>query len=177
MKLERIIVLSLALGIAGCTTDTKKVLTEGEKIVESAPVGKPSAPISMNYKVLTENPKPGQEIEIQIEFSSTISSSISAEMKAAKDLTWINSEKTWEVSMSKSGESKALPSLKVSASENGMYYVYLMASITDNGKKLYKPFTIPVKVGNGELNLESPGEIQVDDKGQRVIIQKGESDN
>ena len=79
--------------------------------------------------------------------------------------------------MNKSGVREALPVLKVIAPQNGLYYIRLVANVIKDGKTLAKPFVIPVKVGDGELVLEPAGEIVTDDKGQRVIIQKAETDN
>ena len=178
MNFKTIIVSSLALAIAGCASEKQAQVTEVDnKEVQTASVGKPSAPISMHYKVLTENPKVGDQVEIKVEFSSTAKSTISANMTAAKSLNWFNSEKSWQTSLNKSGQQSELPTLKVSADQKGVYYIHLMASVEVEGKTLYKPFTIPVNVGNGTVSLESPGEVVTDDKGQKVIIQSVDSDN
>ncbi len=67
--------------------------------------------------------------------------------------------------------------MKVVAPADGVYYVHLVAQVMDGGKLQYKPFTIPIKIGDAEVVLESPGEIITDEKGQKVIIQKVGSNN
>ncbi|MBV1908944.1 MAG: hypothetical protein KUG78_06445 [Kangiellaceae bacterium] len=177
MKFKTILTSTIIFTLAGCTIDSSTVSPLPEKDSQSGPIGKPSAPISMSYKILTENPKAGDEIEIQVTFSSTVSSAISTSMKSAKKLTWLNSKTNWESTLSKSGERSRIPSLKVSAEEDGIYYVHLMASVVEQGNTLFKPFTILVNVGSVEPILESAGEIVVDEKGQKIIIQDGDSNN
>jgi hypothetical protein len=178
MKFKTILAITLAVAITGCSADKAPVVPEKAKTKPSTgSVGKPSAPISMSYKVLTENPMPGQEIEIQVVFSSHIKKDVSANVKTAENLTWVSSEKSWQASFSKSGQYSAVPNLKVVAQEKGIFYIHIMANVMDNGKALYKPFVIPVNVGNVERTLESPGEIIVDENGQAVIVQKVDSDN
>lgn len=178
MKSKLVLTSAIILSLAGCTADSSQTIMLEGKDSQSSPISKPSAPISMVYKVLTENPKAGDEIEIQVEFSSSISSTVSSKMKTSKDLDWLNTKSEWNSTLNKSGLRSDIPMLKVSAPKDGVYYVNLMASVIDeSGKVLYKPFTIPVTVGNGTVILESPGEIVLDEKGQKVIIQNVDSNN
>ncbi len=180
MNYKNILALTLSLVIVGCSTESQKVVSNEQKVVSKehdekaahASVGKPSAPINMSYKVLTENPVPGQEIEIQVAFSSPLKTAISAEMKATEGLSMVSQEKSWSAEVSKSGEYAGLPNIKVVAPADGIYYVHLVAQVMEAGTPQFKPFTIPVKVGSGEVDLESPGEVVEDEKGQKVIIQK-----
>lgn len=178
MNLRTIIVLSLTASVVGCGVEKQKVnSTNSELNHATASVGKPSAPIDMSYRVLTEKPVPGQEIEIQVVFSSSLKSTVSANMKSAEGLTWASPEKSWQANLSKSGEYGALPNLKVIAPADGVYYLHLNAQVMDNGIQQSKPFVIPINVGDAERVLDSPGEIITDGKGQKVIIQKVDSSN
>ena len=177
MNFKTVLAITLAVAITGCT-DKAPTVSEKNKIkLSTTSVGKPSAPISLNYQVLTENPVPGQEIEIKVAFSSLIKTDISINVKAAENLTWISTEKSLQSSLNKSGQYSEVPNLKVMAQENGIFYIYIMANVMENGQALYKPFVIPVNVGNVEKVIESPGNVVVDENGQIVIIQKVDTDN
>ncbi len=173
MNFKAMLILAFSASIVGCSAEKQKVASVStETNSATASVGKPSAPINMTYKVLTENPVPGQEIEIRVAFSSPLKSTVSANMQAAEGLTWASANTRWQAEISKTGQYTNLPSIKVVAPANGVYYVHLVAQVMDNGKLQSKPFTIPVKVGNAEAKLQSPGEVITDEKGQKVIIQK-----
>lgn len=159
----------------GCTTSNDQIIGPVEKNKNVEPVGKPSAPISMSYKVLTASPQPGQEIEIELKFSSKINSAIVVEANSsANKLTLLNANKSWQSALNKSGDRQALPVLKVIGPEAGLFYFRLVANVVEDGKTMAKAFVIPVKVGDSETEVESNGKIVTDEKGQRVIIQKAE---
>jgi len=163
--------------LVACTADHDQTITHTteKELTQKTIVGKPSAPISMSYKMLNSTAQPNEEINIEVSFQSQFDSPISIQMNSAEKLTWLNNSKNWQREMNKSGVRETLPPLKVIAPENGLYYIRLMASVVIDGKTLSKPFTIPVKVGDGSVVLEPVGEVVVDEKGQRVIIQKSES--
>lgn len=151
-----------------------KPITEQKSVLKTA-TSKTSAPISMQYKVLTQSPAVGQEIEIEVSFQSRVKSSINSKMTIAKKLLWVNDNTTWQSGFNKLNQREALPLLKVIASEEGRFYIHLIASIEVNGKLLSKPFIIAVNVGNAALKLAPAGEIMTDEKGQKIIIQKAET--
>jgi len=164
--------------VFSCTSDNNQTTVKSaERKIVNTPIGKPSAPISMSYKILNTSFKANEEINIEVTFQSRIDSPISIQMNSAKKLTWLNNNKNWQREMNKSGIRETLPPLKVIAPENGLYYIRLMASVVVDGKTLSKPFTIPVKVGDDPVELEPVGEVIIDEKGQRIIIQKSESNN
>ena len=172
MNNRKIITLALLTSFMfSCTTETTKV-TEAENQPAMVNGGKPSAPISMQYKVLTQSPQVGEEIEIQVNFNSRIKSAVMVEMTSAKKLTWLNTNKTWQNSFNKSGSRETSPNIKVIGNEVGVFHINLIASIEENGSVVSKPFTIAVQVGNGERQLETVGEVMTDSKGQKVIVQK-----
>jgi len=170
-----------SLSLFACSNDSKKQIPTEEKksLVASSlavstvkPIGKPSAPIAMSYKILTDSPQPGDEIEIAVQFQSSVDSAIATKLNSAKKLSWLSSKKQWKMTRKSHNKPRAIAPIKVMAEKQGVYYIHLMASVVDgSGKVLYKPFTIPVKVGNGEVKLESVGEVTTDDKGQKIIIQ------
>ncbi len=96
-------------------------------------------------------------------------------MTSAEKLTWSNNNTSWQSVLKNNGERESLPLLKIVAPADGLYYIHLMASIEKDGKVLSKPFTIPVKVGTGEVKFDPVGEVSVDQNGQKVIIQDAET--
>ena len=167
----------LSSAIMACTSESGQQISHVEKKPANSSYSKPGAPISMDYKVLNTSPKAGDEIAIEVSFKSNVKTPIKSQMTSAKKLTWLNSSKNWNSQLQKSGEREPLPQLKVMAPADGMYYITLVATIEHDGQTMAKPFTIPVKVGEGPFELEPVGEVVTDEKGQRVIIQKGESNN
>lgn len=165
--------------IFACTSDNNQtaVSPPTKQKTTSTPIGKPSAPISMTYNMLNSSPKPEEELNIEVNFQSSVDSPISVKMNSAEKLSWLNNDKNWQQSLNKSGERNTLPVMKVVAPENGTYYIRLVASVNIDGKMQSKAFVIPVKVGSDSITLEPVGKTLVDEKGQRVIIQKSESNN
>lgn len=179
MKTNKVLILAILTSILfGCAADREQVTSVVEEKWIVAPTGKPSAPISMKYRILTSTPKVGEEIEVEVSFQSKVESAINVKTNFSDNkLSFLNNNKSWQSSMNKSGVRQALPVLKVVAPDNGLYYIRLVANVTLDGKTLAKPFVIPVKVGDGEVALEPVGEIVIDDKGQKVIIQKAKTEN
>jgi|GEM_PF-3596016 len=176
---QSLMAISASLLVA-CTTDsTEQTVAQTpekkEKVVMTT--SKTTAPISMKYQLLTQSPKAGEEIEIAISFDSSIQSEVKSSMTSAEKLTWLNAKTSWQSGMSKTGQRESLPTLKVVAPKDGIYYISFVATVEYEGKTLARPFTIPVQVGDGPFEKAQKDETVVDDKGQRVIIQKGESDN
>ena len=180
-SLRKLALLSISICIlAGCTADTTETSQVDSKIDKqpvSAIVGKPSAPITMQYRLLTTSPKAGEEIEIEVSFDSTAATTVTSQLTSAENLTWLNREKNWHSTSSKSGEHASLPRIKVVAPQDGRYYLRFVAEVEINGEKQAKPFTIAINVGDGAVNVDSVGEVITDEKGQKLIIQKAESDN
>ena len=164
--------------LTGCTKETQTtVVGTTDKGATTQTTSKPSAPIYMSYKVMTESPAPGEEILIAVDFSSSIKSEVSAEMASAKKLTWVSNQTKWRFSPSKSEDLNDQTKFRVVAPEDGVYYINFVASVEQDGKVQRKPFTIPVNVGNGKVNLQSAGEVIIDDKGQKVIVQEVDSND
>ncbi len=175
MKMMNTLLLTTAMAVmvVGCAADKERAETQVKKQTIIEPIGKPSAPISMSYKILTDSPKPGEEIEIEVNFQSKVESVIFVKANtSANKLTLINANKNWQSSMNKSGDRETLPVMKVTTSVEGLHYLRLVANVIKDGKTLAKAFVIPVKVGDSKVEIEPAGEIVTDDKGQRVIIQK-----
>lgn len=165
--------------IFGCTSETSQTETasiEKAEVVHKY-VGKPSAPILMNYEISNKQIEAGEEFEVNIEFSTSTKSEISLASTSAKTLNLLSDSKNWRSDILKPGEKAKAPSLRLIATENGTHYIKLVASIQHEGKIKSKPFVIPVVVGDGQVNLKAAGEVITDDKGQKVIIQKGDSTN
>ncbi len=159
--------------MVACTAETpQKNMNSNQKTITVN--GKSGAPITMEYSVITQSPKAGDEIEIQVSFKSKLRSAVKVEVTSAEKLTWLSGDKNWQNIVNKSGIRESQPPLRVIASEDGVYYIHLIASIEENNSIMAKPFTIPVSVGNGVRILEEVGDVVTDEKGQKVIIQKAE---
>ena len=177
MKILKLLasVATLTVILWACSTDNNTTQSSDKKINPSTV--KPSAPISMNYEILTALPKAGQEIEIKLTFDSKFDAVVTTHMTSAKKLSWLSSQKSWKSNLAGSDQQNMLPNIKVVAPKDGLYYIHFVASIVQDGKVLPKAFTIPLQVGEGPFKPEPVGEVITDDKGKKVIIQKGESDN
>ena len=170
----------ISLVLSACTADTTeptKKVAETKKQVTRPITGKPSAPITMEYRILTSAPKAGEEIEVEVNFKSPVANIVSSKLTSAENMTWLNSEKSWQIQSNKSGQSNAMPNLKVIAPEDGRYFLRFVAEVEVEGVKQAKPFTIAIEVGDGPFEPESTQEVVTDKKGQKVIIQKAESDH
>ncbi len=179
MNKKKLLILTiLASTILGCAADKEQISSTTEKKSMTAPTEKPSAPISMKYQILTTTPKVGENIEVEVSFQSKANSVIHVKTHFSDDkLSLQNDNKIWQTNMNKLGVGKAIPILKVVASENGLYYIRLVANVEIDGTMQAKSFVIPVKVGDEEIALEPVGKVTIDDKQQKVIIQKANTKN
>jgi len=174
MKLVyRLIACMALLGAIGACDAARQAESDNTPV---ASPGKPSAPISMAYQVLTKSPQPGQEIEIAVSFKSTQQSNINAQLQSAEKLTWVNAEKSWQSSPQKNGAWSSLPHLKVVAPQNGLYFIHMMASVELDGKLVYKPFTLAVQVGEPSTTNPNANIIE-DENGEKLHVQQGDSHN
>lgn len=176
----------LSLGLVACKTEQDaSAMTLADQTTQPAPAqagaeirvngGKPSpAPISMNYQILTENPKAGQEIEVQVGFSSQLKSAIHTRISEPERFSLLNSTRSFTTQPNQFAKPGTSPKLVVVAPEDGIYYLRLIATIELDGQPVSKPFVIPVKVGSGEVKLQPVGEKVTDDSGQTLIIQKAD---
>jgi len=140
--------------------------------------GKPTAPISLDYQVLG-SPKVGEAIDIQLTVinQSEQAQPVHAKLNVAQKLQPANS-----LSASKSmkfdgtninnSTNNATQTLTVIPSEEGIHYINVIASTVINGKMEYRPFTIPIQVGevDWQEELKPQGTIQNDSSGRKVII-------
>lgn len=143
--------------------------------------GKPSAPINVEYQLLTPAPKPGDEIHIQLNLTSVTQSPIDCQLISANQLTWLNQQTGWQIQADQSGNYAQLPLFKMVAPAEGLFYLYLSASIEIDGQIMQKPFAIPVAVGDiSKLSKSAAAKsadqnhIQIDQKGQKILIQKAQ---
>ncbi len=163
---------SLLLACSSESTQVNKNITK-EVMVNG---GKTGAPIEMQYKILTQSPKAGEEIEVQVQFNSRVKAPVQIEMSPDKKLTLLSDTKNLQSTLNKSGIREAMPVIKVMAAEDGIYYIHLIASVEENNSIMAKPFTIAVRVGDAQKVLEEVGEVITDEKGQKIIIQEAETE-
>jgi len=169
----------LSSAAVACTSDNN-VVEQTEKSESNkvrSYIGKPGAPITLDYILSKKNLKPGEEFNVQLSFQSSVESPIIVKASSFKKLTLLNSQKNWQTGLTKSGHRETLPALNLIALENGTFYIKLLASVEQNGQTFYKPFVIPVVIGDGAIQLQPVGEVVIDDNGQKIIIQKGDSSN
>lgn len=176
---KTLLVTFVAAGLVACSSEQPNVASTEVSKSAKAPfkrsIGKTGAPIDMQYKILNAKPQVGQEIEIEVSFNTPLKSSVNSQFHAPEKLIWVSSAKSFESSVNKASQRSTIPNIKVVAEKEGVFYVHLVASVMHDGKRLAKPFTIPVRVGNGAFELEKPGEVKVDEKGQTIIVQKAET--
>ena len=182
MRIIHRVTLTLLLTnlLMACTSDNNAVAQQPKVASENVEtyVGKPSAPISMNYVISKQNLEPGDEFSIQLDFHSPTESPISIKTTSTEKLTLLNAQTKWQTSATAPGRREVLPALNFVAPENGTFYIKLLASVEqEDGKILSKPFVIPVVVGDGAIQLQPVGEVVIDDNGRKIIIQKGDSSN
>ena len=95
MNNQKLITLLLATSFMfACSTEATST-NAPEKQQPSVLGHKPGAPITMQYTVLTDSPKVGEEIAIQVNFNSRVKTAVMVEMTSAEKLTWLNTNKTW----------------------------------------------------------------------------------
>ncbi len=163
--------------VLACSTEAQRAAS-----ANPAPSGqltqKQSVPISMQYQILTQSPQAGDEIEIEVSFQTSLNSMVSSKMTGAKRLNVVNAYHSQQPVLNQNMALKTSPqpNLKVTAPNDGVYYIHFIAETEQDGQTIAKPFVIPVKVGSGKIELEPVGKIVTDDKGQKVIIQEAESD-
>ncbi|MCO7223489.1 hypothetical protein [Pleionea sp. CnH1-48] len=175
--LKLTVALSIASSLVGCTQEATPVVEMKKEAVAHA-YSKPSAPIELDYKVLTKSPLAGDLIEIEVAFRSSTKAPVKASVSSAEHLVWVEGKPQWSTQLSaKTGKYSAVAPIRVIAEKNGRFYINLVASVEQDGKTQYRPFTIPVQVGNEAVQHKPVGTVVTDEQGQKILIQKGQSSN
>lgn len=148
MKITYIVLVSsLFIGTVAMALSAKveePVLVKGTSVGEYA---KPGAPVEISYT--SEHVSAGDVANIDITLTSSVTTgTMKVKIKVDKDLNEIttgNKHLSFDLGH---GEREYPLYLKVSAEEDGLYYVRVMVTIKGKGMR---SFAVPVYVGEGKL--------------------------
>ena len=170
--------LLIASLLAGTATMAMTSKVEKPELVKGTSIGqyaKPGAPVEITYA--TERVEVGDTSAVHIVLSSRVTSGVmNVKVNVDKGLNKISSiSKELSIPL-KAGEGKYPIDIKVSADDDGLYYVKLLVSIKGKG---FRAFAVPVYVGDGALRIKKKsvqktkgGENIVVSPAQETIIQK-----
>ncbi len=141
-------------------------------------IGKPHAPIAMRYTTdAKKTVSVGQLLTYKIYFSASVdATNLEVRYKTKGDLLIQNSSMSFIFGEQRKGK-KNLLELGVIPQQEGLFYIYLSATLDINGRKQSRSFVIPVQVGEpviekqlnksaspgvlNKQNAESPGIISM----------------
>ena len=166
MKLINLLLLGTALTITTSFAMSAKV--EKPKLIQGTSIGqyaKPGAPVDITYT--TEHVDIGDTSAVHIVLSSRMTSGVMHVTvhvdKGLNALTPVAKELSIPLKDAKGAYSI---DLKVSADDDGLYYIKLLASIKGKG---FRAFAVPVYVGSGVLKINKKP-IQKMKNGENITV-------
>jgi len=168
-NIKTLLLASLLVGTATMAMTSK---VEKPELVKGTSIGqyaKPGAPVEITYT--TEHVEVGDTSAVHIVLSSRMTSgTMNVKVNVDKGLNKI-SRVSEELSIPmKAGEGKYPIDFKVSADEDGLYYVKLLVSIKGKGMRA---FAVPVYVGEGTLKVNKKP-IQKTKSGENIVVSPAE---
>lgn len=173
--------LVVVLVLSACNAD-KYAVGDVEGALHKNPVqnkypGKPHAPVYLKYAV-PKNIAVGDNLEIDLQFRSDIDAdALHVKVNLQEDgLLVLNSMNQYAFGIQSKGQNNPL-ALSLQANANGLFYVHLTATLDNQGKTQSRSFSIPVKVGNVDMQkqLKHSGQLGKDSKGRPIIIMPAET--
>lgn len=144
-----LMIASLLVGTVAMAMTSK---TKKTKLVKGTSIGqyaKQGAPIDITY--VSEHVDIGDISAVHIVLSSRVTSDVMHVKvnvdKGLNEITTVSKELSMPL---KAGKGKYPIDLKVSADEDGLYYIKLLTSIKGKG---FRAFAVPVYVGSGVLKM------------------------
>ena len=146
--MKNIKILILASLLYGSTAMAMTAKVEKSKLVKGTSIGqyaKPGAPVDITYT--TEHVDVGDTCMVHIVLLSRMTSGVMHVKvnvdKGLNEITTVSKELSIPL---KAGEDTYPIDLKVSADDDGLYYIKLLTSIKGKG---FRAFAVPVYVGSG----------------------------
>jgi len=174
----------LFIVLAACNAENAEVNSSAannkqtDKTLAKQPhyIGKPHAPIVMRYKASVKNTiTVGQQISYKIYFSTSINASdLQVRYTTKADLLIQNPSMSIAFGEQVKGK-KNLLELNIIPQQDGLFYIYLSATLDINGQKQSRNFVIPVQVGEQLIEKtllkksSSQGEVKQKPEPARII--------
>jgi len=170
--MKNIKTLVLASFLVGTTTMAMTAKVEKPELVKGTSIGKyakPGAPVDITYT--TEHVDVGDASAVHVELSSRLTSgTMNVKINLDKGLNKV-SKVSEELSISMKDAKGTYPmDFKVSADDDGLYYIKLLVSIKGKGMRA---FAVPVYVGNGLLKVNKKP-IQKTKSGENILVSPAE---
>jgi len=173
--------LVIAVLLSGCNAETRVTNDEPAKLqknsLQQKYPGKPHAPVYMKYS-LPKKIAVGDVIEIELQFRSDIDADgLHVAVNLQEDgVLALNSMNQYAFGVQSKGQHNPL-SLSLQASANGLFYVHLTATLVNQGQSQSRSFSLPVKVGDVDMQkqLKRSGQLGKDSKGRSIIIMPAET--
>ncbi len=170
MKIVKILCMSsLLIGTSAMAFSAK---VEKPAVVKGTSIGKyakPGAPVDISYESQHINVGDTSDVNIILTSSST-AGTMKVNVKVDKDLLEISNLKK-HLSFDLSEGKKEYPlHLKVSADEDGLYYVRIQVAVKGQGMRA---FAVPVYVGDAVLKTKKTA-VEKTDKGKTISVSAAE---
>jgi len=182
---KAILLLAPLLMMVGLSANSKKIdpkeettivkTISGNIILEGTTVGKyakPGAPIDMSYK--TTKVDTNETADVNITLSTTASNGTMMVAMTFDDKLTIENEVDQNQSFDVSQEAKTFfINLKVSSSENGLYYIRLLTKIDKGYGLKLRSFAVPVYIGDDpKPKVKGNIQIQKASSGENISVSK-----
>lgn len=168
----------LATSLTGEFAMASEEINSNEKAVKGTTIGfkhcvKPGAPVDMTFN--TERVALNETAEVSIALSTTLQSGeMEVTITLDEELTTIG-EAYNSINFSISPSQKEYNiDLKVSAAQDGLYYVRLLTKVDGADGTRMRAFAVPIYVGNGKLKKKSNQVIMKAVSGENLSISKAE---
>jgi len=174
MKILKLLISCLI--VAGLISHV--VYAKNNKIVEETTVGKyqkPGAPIELSFKSTRVGLDEVSDINISLS-TALKSGDIEVSINIDENLQKINNIDD-KIIFNISAEKKSYNiNLKISGTNNGLYYVRLLTKVKTDSSNKTRAFAIPVYIGDGQLKHRTNQLMKKDNNGENISISKGEEE-
>jgi hypothetical protein len=163
MKLKTAIITPLLI-IMGLNADSITGTTVGH-------YSKPGAPINISYD--SQHVQINETADINISLSTTVRSGTMSVSLTLDDKLTLESDTKSEITFQVTPEQKIYPiQLKVSAKEDGLYYIRLLTKIDKGQGSKLRAFAVPVTIGEGRVKKVQSNVMMKSLSGERISVSK-----
>ena len=171
------LLFALSSVLLACNADTYAVGDEAAGLEKNNPAehkypGKPHAPVYLKYSV-PKNINAGDTLDIELQLRSDIDAdelNLAVHVKDGDGMV-LNSAGEYSFGVQQKGQHNPL-TLSLQVTTDGLFYLNLSATLVNQDRSQSRSFTIPIKVGQVDVQkqLKQSGQLEHDSKGRPIII-------
>jgi len=133
-------------------------------------VGKPGAPIAMEYS-LKSMPKKGKDLDVDLTFTSlsALPGTLTVKVHGGRGLRLVSDKRPVDFAVQNLNETHGR-TVTVNANKQGLFYINVITKLTTSDKKhRQRTFAVPIQIGQVDSRPIPPGKVLEDSTGQKIM--------